>query len=292
MKLNRALKRWPWLQKKDFAWKVRWRMRHDRNERFIMLQDKYLVKEFAASRGVRAAEVLYLTDQPSTTPFDRLPPRYFLKANHGSCWNILHLESGFYLFGNGARLFAGGASLPKDEASAACRLTREQCIRQCETWLGRKYSTKEWAYQHISPKIVVEEFLESADGPELRDYRCYTFDGVVKAMNVCSAPHRSRNENFFCDPDWKEFTLTKYKERRPATPMERPANLKELVATAEKLGKGLDFVRIDLYHTTRGVMLGEMTLYPERGGEDTPTACPVFNQWLGDQWVLNRNGSG
>jgi len=39
-------------------------------------------------------------------------------------------------------------------------------------------------------------------------------------------------------------------------------------------------------------MLGEMTLYPERGGEDTPTACPVFNQWLGDQWVLNRKGSG
>ena len=140
MKLNRALRRWPWLQKKDFAWKVRWRMQHDRNERFIMLQDKYLVKEFAASRGVRTAEVLYLTDQPATTPFDRLPPRYFLKANHGSRWNILHLESGFYLFGNGARLFAGGASLPKDEASAAHRLTREQCIRQCETWLARKYS--------------------------------------------------------------------------------------------------------------------------------------------------------
>jgi len=62
------------------------------------------VKEFAASRGVRAAEVLYLTDHRQPRPLIDCRPGIFVKANHGSCWNILHLESGFYLFGNGARL--------------------------------------------------------------------------------------------------------------------------------------------------------------------------------------------
>jgi len=97
-------------------------------------------------------------------------------------------------------------------------------------------------------QIVVEEFLESADGPELRDYRCYTFDGVVKAMNVCSAPHRSRNENSFAIR-LEGIHADQIQGAAARDSMERPANLKELVATAEKFGKGLDFVRIDLYHT-------------------------------------------
>ena len=57
---------------------------------------------------------------------------------------------------------------------------------------------------------------------------------------------------------------------------------------AAKLGRGLDFVRVDLYNTTRGVVLGEMTVYPEAGSMNTPTACPVFNKWLGDQWVTKE----
>jgi hypothetical protein len=60
--------------------------------------------------------------------------------------------------------------------------------------------------------------------------------------------------------------------------------LNEMIAAAERLGRGLDFVRVDLYHSTYGVMLGEITLYPESGVQNSPTACPHFNQWLSGFW--------
>jgi len=59
-----------------------------------------------------------------------------------------------------------------------------------------------------------------------------------------------------------------------------------MIDAAQKLGQDIDFARIDLYNTTKGIILGEMTIYPERGIIATPTACPAFNKWLGDQWKL------
>lgn len=37
--------------KQDFAWKVRRRMRFDRNPVFVIVQDKYRVKRYAEERG-------------------------------------------------------------------------------------------------------------------------------------------------------------------------------------------------------------------------------------------------
>ena len=45
---------------------------------------------------------------------------------------------------------------------------------------------------------------------------------------------------------------------------------------------------MDLYDTTRGIVAGEATVYPDAGKQDTPTACSVFNRWLGDQWQLSN----
>jgi len=59
----------------------------------------------------------------------------------------------------------------------------------------------------------------------------------------------------------------------------------------KKTGKSLDFVRVDLYDTTRGVTLGEMTIYPLAGRFNGPTPDSKFNKWLGDQWTLPDRSS-
>ena len=57
--------------------------------------------------------------------------------------------------------------------------------------------------------------------------------------------------------------------------------------TMEKgLSELTDVTRIDLYNTTRGIILGEMTIYPEGGRPNSPSFDKVFNKWLGDQWTL------
>lgn len=272
---------------RDFAWKIRWRMRHDRNPLFSLLADKLKVKEFAAERGVEAAKVWYVTDTPETIPFDHLPLNCFIKANHGSGWNIIRLNGDFYRFGNGKKLSGSDGSLIDERLAESFRLSREECIGLCRNWLNRRWARCEWGYQDISPKIFVEEILFAQNGKELMDYRLYTFQGVVKAINVGSPSLRRNQENIFFDPNWNEIELTEYREKVPDSIPVKPDSLSEMIRIAETLGKGMDFLRIDLYNSLDGVRLGEITLYPERGQRDTPTSCRRFNRWLGEQWALD-----
>jgi hypothetical protein len=262
---------------KDFSWKVRRRMRFDRNPIFVELQDKYKVKAYAQSQGVRVAELFYITDRPETIPFDTLPQNYFIKANHGCNWNILCNKGELYLL-------VDGSGLSNNKEKVKYKISRQECVKYCNLWLRKIYSKSEWAYQHIPPKIVVEECLISDSGTELKDNRFYVFDGVVKAISVDSPSNRLNHETVFLDQNWKEFKLSTYIEKVPDPFPEKPGNLQEMVQIAEKLGKGLDFVRVDLFNTNRGVTLGEMSFYPLSGG--AITGDKIFNKWLGDQWKL------
>lgn len=126
------------------------------------------------------------------------------------------------------------------------------------------------------------------DGDFLIDYRCHTFNGAVKAVEIDS-PMFLSNEGMIVDRHGRQFRLTHYKYKFPDPPHEIPGNFREIVRTAEKLGKGLDYVRVDLYNTTKGIALGEMTIYPYGGGMNIPTGCQLFDRWLGDQWVLPKS---
>jgi hypothetical protein len=151
--------------------------------------------------------------------------------------------------------------------------------------MSQKYSPKEWCYRFINPRILVEEALISRDHAELKDFSVYIFRGIIKAINVGSPTNRKNKENVFFDSNWDEIKLTKYKENVPEPIPQKPDNLQEMIDAAYRLGSDLDFVGIDLYDTTKGVVLGEMTMYPEEGHRNTPTACPVFNKWLAEQWI-------
>jgi hypothetical protein len=268
----------------DFAAKVRWRMAHDRNPVFPILQDKVAVKEYAMQRGVASPELLFVTDDPSSIQLDQLPDSCFIKANHGCGWNFLRQNRLLYFFGNGNALLTRDGDLVEGTARSRFLLSRDRFVDLCWQMLRARHSKQEWAYQLIQPRILAEEMLQSETGGELMDYRFYVFHGVVRAINVGSASYRRNHENVFLSPDWLPFQLTRYKERIPDLLPARPDGLNEMVQAAERLGRGLDFVRVDLYQSTRGIMLGEMTLYPEAGHPDTPTGCARFNQWLADAW--------
>jgi len=276
------------IRDRDFAWKVRRRMFHDRNPLFTILQDKCKVKEYAKARGVRTADLLFVTDRPETIPFEDLPLNCFIKANHGATWNILRVESDFYWYGDGSGLISDRGSHVDQERALRYKLTREECVSLCQKWLRRDWLHREWAYRDIPRCIIVEEMLTSRDKAPLIDYRLYTFNGSVKAISVGSPRYRRNRENAFFDPAWRPFTLTKYREKLPDPLPGKPDSLEQMILAAGELGHDLDFARIDLYDTAQGVVLGEITLYPESGHRGTPTACRDFNKWLGDQWVLPR----
>jgi hypothetical protein len=264
---------------RDFSWKMRWRMKHDHNPMFIELLDKYRVKKYAEDLGVRTAETFFVSDQPETIPFDSLPETYFLKANHGCRWNILYKDSAFYLYGD-------GKNFGNQDNILGSKLTKAEVIHHCKSWLATTHSKRQWAYQHIKPMIMAEEVLVQREGGELKDYKFYTFHGKVKLIKVFSQTIRRNREEILLDADWREIKLSNHKAKKPAMVPGKPETFQNMLDVVGKLGKNLDFVRVDLYDTTRGITLGEMTIYPLAGRFNTPTSDPKFNKWLGEQWIL------
>lgn len=270
---------------RDFAYKVRQRMEFDRNPLFVTLQDKYAVKAYAQARGIKTAEVFCVTDEPSTIPFAELPQTCFIKANHGWGWNILRRGGAFFLFEDGQNVLGADGSV-SPAATVQKELSREACAALLGRWLKTRHNPAEWVYGEIAPKIIVEEALEAPRPGEMPDYRLFTFDGVVKAIDFDTPSHRRDQKSCFFDPAWRELSVRP--QERPDTLPPKPANLSEMIAAAECLGAGLDFVRVDLYNTPKGVYLGEMTLYPESGDIGTPSKSRAFNTWLGQQWRLDK----
>ena len=267
------------LNPKDFSWKMRWRMKHDQNPLFVEVQDKYKVKSYAQKRGVQTAAVFHVTDNPATIPFDSLPDNYFIKANHGCGWNILCKEREFYIHST-------KVNLAKIADSQKYKISRQEVLKYCQSWLNTTYSKRQWAYQQISPLIVLEEVLVPKSSEEIIDYKIYTFNGFARVIQILDTTIRQNNENILLDPGWREFKLPDDKYSHPEILPQKPDTLEEMVSAAEKLGQGLDFIRVDLYDTMRGVILGEMTVYPEGGRLNSASYDPAFNRWLGDQWDL------
>ncbi|MDD5366887.1 MAG: ATP-grasp fold amidoligase family protein [Gallionellaceae bacterium] len=287
-KLARRLTLWRERWDRSFSWKVRWRLKHDRNPLLTTVQDKLRVKDYARARGVEPVETLYVTGAPESIPFDDLPERYFIKANHGCGWNIACIDGILYRYGDGRHFVDSNGGPARPEAVAEFRLSREECIALCKDWLGRKYLRKEWAYQGIQPAIVVEAAVAQRGGGIFRVYRLFTMAGTVRAIAVGGPLFALTDaDNLFFDRDWQPFRLTRTEiPIDHESPRDRPDSLADLVAAAERLGRGLDFVRVDLYDTPEGVRLGEMTVYPYGGLPGKPSTCRVFNKWLGGQWVL------
>ncbi|MGZ9166117.1 MAG: ATP-grasp fold amidoligase family protein, partial [Anaerolineales bacterium] len=168
------------------------------------------------------------------------------------------------------------------------KLTRAEVIRHCKSWLASKYSIRQWAYQQIEPLIMAEEVLRQREGGELKDFKFYTFHGNAELIKVFSQTIRRDHEEILLDANWQPIKLANQKTSDPLSIPAKPETLPEMLETVARLAKDLDFVRVDLYDTTRGVVLGEMTIYPLAGRYSSPTPDPKFNKWLGDQWALPR----
>jgi hypothetical protein len=267
------------------AAKIRWRMAYDRNPLLPVLQDKLAVKRYAAEKGVPSAKVIFQTDNPASIPFAELPLNCFIKANHGRNWNILKYGTRFVYFGSGhtATDMNGFYNL---SATGVKELHPEDIIKITSEWINTCYCHEEWAYEKIVPAIFAEEIVEPEPGKETLDFRLYTFRGKVALINIGSPSMRKKKENIFFDANWQKITLKNNFEKEPAIIPDKPPFLREMVESAERLGRDVDFVRIDFFAGHQQFYVGEMTLYPFGGKDNRPTSDHEMNLFLGRQWKM------
>lgn len=61
-----------------------------------------------------------------------------------------------------------------------------------------------------------------------------------------------------------------------------PHNIELMFSLADRLGSGLDFVRVDMYNVGGRIVFGEFTNYPGAGLERFDP--PEFDEILGRMW--------
>jgi hypothetical protein len=168
-----------------------------------------------------------------------LPDKFIVKTNHGSGSNIICFEKSSF------------------DWTQACQKTNQ--------WLHSDHSKQfaEWQYRWINPQVLIEELLVDDRGKIPVDYKFFCFGGKVKYIQVDfdRASHHTRllfNSRF--ERQEVEYQYPKYTGL-----ISPPKELTLMTELAEKLAKGEDFIRVDLYEVCGRIFFGELTLHPEAG---------------------------
>ena len=126
------------------------------------------------------------------------------------------------------------------------------------TFYTRPFSSNSLICQIINKKIICEKYLETNQGTLPNDYKIYCFNGVAKAILVCTERAEGLKLSFF-DLKWNTLDIG-------ASPnqlnIKKPDNLDQMIKYAEKLSSAFPFVRVDFYDIKGKVIFGEMTFSP------------------------------
>lgn len=127
-------------------------------------------------------------------------------------------------------------------------------------WMRRPYGQllDEWLYSQIPRGILVEPFV--GDDAQLPiDYKIFVFGGVATHVQV-HLEREKRHRWIVFDRDWRRVSTSSADVDPPA-----PKSLCDMLAAAETLSRGFDFVRCDFYEIGGKPTFGEMTFYPGSG---------------------------
>lgn len=248
---------------RSFNERIAWKILHDRNPLIPLTLDKVAVRPWVAERiGWRyLVPVLGLWDYPDEIPWDELPRRFVLKANHGSGYNAFIADR-----------------------DTACR---PAILAMAASWLAENYGkrTGEWGYRSIRPRLLAEEYLPgTGPGGVPEDYKLYVFGGRPRLLQVHLGRFTDHRRELFYDP----LTLAPIPlgPHRHADCPDYPGPPPEAVLLhdlAARLGADFDAVRVDFYLIGGEPRFGEITHYS--GGGTVPFVSREEDFALGALWA-------
>jgi hypothetical protein len=179
--------------------------------------------------------------------FNRLPERFVLKATHGFHWNICVDDKRNMDFNDATKNLMNGFKL----------IMHINMVLNCS--IG------------ISATDCCRGIPEKMKG---RNYLTINFGVLMGRLSIFFVSGRSEElHKTFYDTDWNMLPYA-YTQPIHEFPVERPANLKEMIHLAEILSKGFVHVRVDLYRLNDStIKFGEMTFSSASG------AC----KWVKDE---------
>jgi len=253
--------RWPWLlPPRSFAEKCLYRMLFDRRPIIGVFGGKTEVRALIAERLgnedaliPRIGLIRSIADLRGMT----LPRAFIMKTNHAS--GQIHIARDW-----------DGSGLDALEHLVA-------------GWLALQYGKYggEWCYKDTERMVVVETLLEH-DGVMPHDYKFWCFDGRVEffIFSPRMLEHGIRNV-FDRNGTWLPVD---HLTPRGATAPSLSAAVPRMVAMAERLSAGVDYVRVDLIESAGRIYVTEMTPYPNAAGRNFLQAD--WDRYVGDYWRM------
>lgn len=223
---------------KTFNEKLQWLKLHDRNPLYTKCVDKYRVRDYVKDMIGEEYLIPLLGVWSDATQIDvnKLPEKFVLKCNHDS----------------------GSIQICRDKSNfdfnSACIYLNKCLKKDMFLWC------REWPYKDVKHVVIAEEYMEDEKTSELRDYKFFCFNGVVKALFIAK-DRMVENEDTkfdFFDENYNHLDFTNGHPNADQIP-EKPANFELMKALAEKLSAGIPHVRVDFYECNGKVYFGEMT---------------------------------
>ena len=274
-----------------FNEKILYRMAFDRNPLFKTLSDKIEVRNFVEDRvGANLLIPVYaICDSPDQINWGKLPEEFVCKVSHGSggligVYKNVEIDSALPL---NLKALSWQRYWVNPE-----RFIPSNAEAMLKKWLGLSYEwipgcSPEWGYAGLQPRIIVEELLMGQDSKIAIQIQLYVFDGKVELIRSAGTNSYGKRTMNYYSKEWQSLSIQLLAGSRNAqaeNSQPRPINLASMISVAEILGKGLDFVRVDLYDLDTDIRFGEMTLYPSAG-----EGCWMprnFNFELGTHWKI------
>jgi len=217
------------------------KMLYDRRPILTLVADKYLVRDYVASKLCGDQYLIKMYASVDTIAGIRklnLPDKFVMKPSH----------------------LSGEVKIVVDSKM----LAKGELEKIAWAWLRRNYyhSFNEWAYKHIHPRIIFEEMLEF-DGKIPDDYKFFCFNGEPRFIQLVKSGRVKRPTNFYD----LNFSLLPVKllSGNFYEKIEIPKNYALMLEIARKLSAGFDFIRVDLYNVNGRIFFGELTNYPNGG---------------------------
>jgi len=226
------------------------------------LVDKLAVRDYVTQRV--GPEILiplvavYITAEEISPKY--LPSAAAIKATHGASMSLLVRDSRAEDWNRVRRIVKG--------------------------WLRTDYSrvAQEAPYAHVPRRAIVEQMLMTSEGEPPDDYKFYVMNGTVRLFHLDVTRWTSHRQAFFL-PDGRKLRVRRgYPPADEVPPLS--SRLREMIAIAEELGRGHDFIRVDLFENRGHIYFGELTLYPAAG---LSTFQPLeFEEEVGRAWLEGR----
>lgn len=242
--------------------KLQWLKLYYHNPLHTLMADKYAVKNYV--KNIIGEEYIIPTlnvwERVEDINWDVLPQQFVLKTTH---------DSGNF-----------GVIICKDRSKLGISKVKNRLnksLKRNTFEMGR-----EWPYKNIKPRIIAEKYLEDESGCELKDYKFFCFDGKVEALCVVSGRSSSEGAKVdYFNLDYNRLPFRTLYENSETYPP-RPKLLKQMVAIASRLSKGIPHVRVDLYEVNGKIFFGEFTFFTSGGL--TPfhpdSYDYLFGEWL------------